>query len=199
MKHAFRILGMALLVGAMSFTTPANRKLVVIDAGHGGHDIGATHGFHSEKEITSKIAKKIKGLNTNGNVDIILLRDNDDFKSLADRVDEINKLNADLVLSLHVNKNQNELASGIEAFVCDENAKHKDSKAHAEELVSILSTEKIKNRGVKTAPFMVLKKSNTAAVTLELGFISNVTDREYLTSNAGQNEIASKISSYLSK
>lgn len=199
MKHAFRILGMALLVGAMSFTTPENRKLVVIDAGHGGHDIGATHGFHSEKEITSKIAKKIKGLNTNGNVDIILLRDNDDFKSLADRVDEINKLNADLVLSLHVNKNQNELASGIEAFVSDDNAKYEDSKAHAEELVSILSTEKIKNRGVKIAPFMVLKKSNTAAVTLELGFISNVTDREYLTSDTGQNEIASKISSYLSK
>lgn len=199
MKHAFRILGMMLLVGIMSFTTPVKRKLIVIDAGHGGHDIGATHGFHSEKEITSKIASKIKGLNTNDQVEIILLRNDDEFKSLTDRVDEINKLNADLVLSLHVNKNPNELASGVEAFVSDDNAKYEDSKAHAEELVSILASEKIKNRGVKTAPFMVLKKSNTAAVTLELGFISNAIDREYLTSDAGQNEIASKISSYLSK
>lgn len=199
MKHAFRILGMALLVGAMSFTTPANKKLIVIDAGHGGHDVGATHGFHSEKEITSKIAKKIKSLNTNDNVEIILLRNDDEFKSLADRVDAINNLNADLVLSLHVNKNPNETASGIEAFVSEENAKYEDSKAHAEELVSILSTEKIKSRGVKMAPFMVLKKSNTAAVALELGFLSNTSDREYLTSDLGQNEIASKISSYLSK
>ena len=46
---------------------------------------------------------------------------------------------------------------------------------------------------------MVLKKSNAAAVTLELGFLSNAADREYLTSDAGQNEIASKISSYVSK
>lgn len=199
MKHAFRILGMALLVGAMSFTTPGNRKLIVIDAGHGGHDIGATHGFHTEKEITANIAKKIKGLNTNQNVEIVLLRDGDDFKSLADRVDEINKLNADLVLSLHVNKNPNETASGIEAFVSEDNAKYEDSKAHAEELISILSTEKMKSRGVKKAPFMVLKKSKTAAVTLELGFLSNTNDREYLTSDLGQNEIASKISSYLNK
>ena len=199
MKNTFRILGMALLAGAMSFTVPADRKLIVIDAGHGGHDVGATHGFHSEKEITAKIAKKIKGLNTNENVEIVLLRNDDEFKSLQDRIDAINNLNADLVLSLHVNRTPNELASGVEAFVSDQNARFEDSKAHAEELVSILSTEKIKSRGVKTAPFMVLKKSNTAAVTLELGFLSNPTDREYLTSESGQNEIASKISSYLSK
>ena len=199
MKNTFWILGMALLAGAMSFTTPSSKKLIVIDAGHGGDDVGATHGFHSEKEITSKIAKKIKGLSTNGNVEIVLLRNEDEFKSLADRVDAINNLNADLVLSLHVNKNPNETTSGIEAFVSDQNAKYEDSKAHAEELVSILSTEKIKSRGVKTAPFMVLKKSNSAAVTLELGFLSNKSDREYLTSDSGQNEIASKISSYLSK
>lgn len=199
MKQTFRILGMALLVGVMSFTTPVNKKLIVIDAGHGGQDIGATHGFHSEKEIVSKIAKKIKGLNTNDEVEIILLRNEDEFKSLADRIETINSLNADLVLSLHVNKNPNESSSGVEAFVSDQNAKYADSKAHAEELVSILTTDKLKNRGVKTASFMVLKKSNTAAVTLELGFLSNQNDRDYLTSNSGQNEIASKISNYLNK
>lgn len=199
MKKVFRILGIAVLAVAMSFTTPVKRKLIVIDAGHGGHDIGATHGFHSEKEIVSKIAKKIKGLNTNENIEIVLLRDNDDFKSLADRVEQINNLNADLVLSLHVNKNPNEMASGVEAFVSDNNAKFEDSKAHAEELISILSSEKLKSRGVRTAQFMVLKKSNTAAVTLELGFLSNRDDRNYLTSEEGQNEIAGKISGYLSK
>ncbi|RRJ92122.1 N-acetylmuramoyl-L-alanine amidase family protein [Flavobacterium macacae] len=199
MKKVFRILGIAVFAVAMSFTTPSEKKLIVIDAGHGGHDIGATHGFHNEKKITSNIAKKIKGLNTGDKVEIVLLRDTDNFKSLTDRVDEINKLNADLVISLHVNKNANESASGVEAYVSEENSKYEVSKAHAEELVSILSTEKIKSRGVKTAPFMVLKKSKTAAVTLELGFLSNSNDREYLISDQGQNEIASKISSYLNK
>ena len=65
MKNTFRILGIALLAFTMSFTTPGSKKLIVIDAGHGGHDIGSTYGFHSEKEIVSKIAKKIAALNRN--------------------------------------------------------------------------------------------------------------------------------------
>ncbi len=199
MKNAFRILGIALLVFTMSFTSPSSKKRIVIDAGHGGHDMGSTFGFHTEKEIVSKISQKIKGLNTNSDVEIVLIRDNDEFKSLADRVEKINSLNADLVLSLHVNSTKNETSSGIEAFVSDENAKYEDSKAHAEELVALLSNEKLQNRGVKTAPFMVLKKTNTAAVTLELGFLSNPSDRNYITSQAGQNEIASKIAAYLTK
>jgi N-acetylmuramoyl-L-alanine amidase len=199
MKNAFRILGIALLVFTMSFTSPSNKKLIVIDAGHGGHDMGSTFGFHTEKEIVSKISQKIKGLNTNSDIEIVLIRDNDEFKSLADRVEKINSLNADLVLSLHVNSTKNETSSGIEAFVSDENAKYEDSKAHAEELVALLSNEKLQSRGVKTAPFMVLKKTNTAAVTLELGFLSNPSDRNYITSQAGQNEIASKIAAYLTK
>lgn len=199
MKNALRILGIALLVFTMSFTSPSSKKLIVIDAGHGGHDMGSTYGFHTEKEIVSKISQKIKGLNTNSEVEIVLIRDNDEFKSLADRVEKINSLNADLVLSLHVNSTKNETSSGVEAFVSEQNAKYEDSKAHAEELVALLSNEKLQNRGVKTAPFMVLKKTNTAAVTLELGFLSNPNDRKYITSDSGQNEIASKISSYLTK
>lgn len=199
MRNTFRVLGIALLVFTMSFTSPDNRKLIVIDAGHGGHDMGSTYGFHTEKEIVSRISQKIKALNTNSEVEIVLLRDNDEFQSLTDRVEKINSLNADLVLSLHVNSNKNGVSSGIEAFVSDENAKFEDSKAHAEELLALLSNDKLKSRGVKTAPFMVLKKANTAAVTLELGFLSNDNDREYITSDAGQKEIAGKIYSYLTK
>lgn len=199
MKNAFRILGIALLVFTMSFTSPSSKKLIVIDAGHGGHDMGSTFGSHTEKEIVSKISQKIKELNTNSEVEIVLIRDTDEFKSLADRVEKINSLNADLVLSLHVNSNKNASSSGIEAFVSDQNAKYEDSKAHAEELVALLSNEKLQSRGVKIAPFMVLKKANTAAVTLELGFLSNPSDRNYITSEAGQDEIASKISGYLTK
>jgi len=199
MKNTFRILGIALLAFTMSFTTPGSKKLIVIDAGHGGHDIGSTYGFHSEKEIVSKIAKKIATLNRNSEIEIVLTRDNDEFSSLQDRIDKINQLQPDLVLSLHVNQSKNETASGIEAFVCDANEKFEDSKAKAEELVALLSTDKLKSRGVKTAPFAVLKKAKTAAITLELGFLSNAEDRGYLTSDSGQKEIAEKIVDYLNR
>jgi len=199
MKYAFRILGIAMLVFTMSFTAFNDKKIIVIDAGHGGHDFGATMDEHTEKAIAESISKKIKALDNNENIEIVLLREADEFKSLQDRVDAINKLNADLVISLHVNRNPNVLASGVEVFVNEDNKNYESSKKHAEELINILSTETLKSRGVKIAPFYILKKSNSPAVTIELGFLSNENDRKYITSDEGQNEIASKIYNYVNK
>lgn len=199
MKNTFRILGIAMLVFTMSFTSFNDKKIIVIDAGHGGHDFGATIDEHTEKAIAESISKKIKALDNNEDIEIVLLRENDEFKSLQDRVDAINKLNADLVISLHVNRNPNISASGIEIFVNEDNKNYESSKKHAEELVNILSTETLKSRGVKIAPFYILKNSNSPAMTIELGFLSNENDRKYITSDEGQNEIASKIYNHVSK
>jgi len=199
MKSTFRILGIAMLVFTMSFASFHDKKIIVIDAGHGGHDFGATIDEHTEKAISASIAKKIKDLDNSENIEIVLLREADEFKSLQDRVDAINKLNADLVISLHVNRTPNVSASGIEAFVNEDNKNYESSKMHAETLLNSLSTETLKSRGVKMAPFFILKKSNSPAVTLELGFLSNENDRKYITSDEGQNEIASKIYNHVSK
>lgn len=199
MKNTFRILGIAMLVFTMSFTSFNDKKIIVIDAGHGGHDFGATIDEYTEKAIAESISKKIKALDNNENIEIVLLREADEFKSLQDRVDAINKLNADLVISLHVNRNTNVLASGVEVFVNEDNKNYETSKKHAEELAKSLSTETLKSRGVKIAPFYILKNSNSPAVTIELGFLSNENDRKYITSDEGQNEIASKIYNHVSK
>jgi len=199
MKNMFKFLGLAVIALVMSFTTFHEKKIIVIDAGHGGKDHGSTFEEHTEKTIADAISKKILALNNSGNVKIVLLRDSDEFKSLEDRVEAINGLNPDLVISLHVNQNPNKTAKGIEAFVSEDNVKYDVSKAYATELLSSLSEERLENRGVKNAPFMILKKSNCPAITLELGFISNEEDRHYITSEDGQNEIASRIYNYVSK
>jgi len=199
MKNTFRILGIAMLVFTMSFTSFNDKKIIVIDAGHGGKDHGAKFENHIEKDIAEAISKKIQALDNSEDIEITLLRDTDEFKTLQERVDAINNLNADLVISLHVNQNSNNSVTGIEAFVSEDNAKFDVSKTHAAELLSSLSTETLKSRGVKLAPFFILKKSNSPAVTLELGFLSNANDRNYITSEYGQNEIASKIFNYVSK
>ena len=80
---------------------------VVIDAGHGGSDFGATSSSGIEKQIVAQITDKIKFLNKNGNVTIHLTRIGDQFLSLNDRSAMINKIKPDLVLSLHVNQNLN--------------------------------------------------------------------------------------------
>lgn len=199
MKNTLRILGAAALIVTLSFTTLENKKRIVIDAGHGGQDIGATHGFYSEKQIVANIAKKIASQNRNTEIEIILTRDNDEFSSLQERMAKINKLQPDLVISLHVNKNTNEQTNGIEAYISDQNEKFEASKTHAEELIATLSGDKLRSRGVKTAPMFLLKNAKSPAVVLELGFLSNAQDRSYLSSDSGQKEIAKKILDYLAQ
>ena len=70
---------------------------------------------------------------------------------------------------------------------------HEKAKEQAEKLLNAISNDKLQSRGVKQANFMILKKSNCPAITLELGYLSNENDRNYITSEEGQNEIAENI------
>ena len=51
----------------------------------------------------------------------------------------------------------------------------------------------LRNRGVKQAPFLVLWQSATPSVLTEIGFISNYSDRKYITSQKGQDQIAGSL------
>jgi N-acetylmuramoyl-L-alanine amidase len=89
----------------LSFT-PINKKYIVIDAGHGGNDMGSVYGKFSEKEITVNIAKEIQKLNENQDqYEVILTRDSDSYPTLQERTAMINKLNPEMVISLHMNSN----------------------------------------------------------------------------------------------
>ena len=85
-----------------------NKKfLVVLDAGHGGHDSGAVGmpRTNKEKDINLAIVLKIgKLLEQNcPDVKVMYTRDNDVFVTLAGRADIANKAKADLFVSIHTN------------------------------------------------------------------------------------------------
>lgn len=193
MKKTLSLLSLCLVVVLVSFTSPNNKKLIVIDAGHGGHDNGTSFAKWNEKDIVEQISKKIFEQNDPSKVEIVLLRDTDNFISLSDRVNKINELNPNLVISLHINANATLNASGIEAYVSEKNNNHLASKEHAEKLVKAIANDNLKSRGVKPANFFILKNSKCPSVVLDLGFISNENDRNYITSEEGQKEIASNI------
>ncbi|WP_338375527.1 N-acetylmuramoyl-L-alanine amidase [uncultured Flavobacterium sp.] len=193
MKKILALLSLCLVVVLLSFTSLNNKKLVVIDAAHGGHDNGAAKNELYEKDIVEQIAKKIFQKNDPSKVEIVLLRDTDNFISLEDRINTINELNPDLVISLHTNYHSENNKSGVEAYVSAKNSQHEASTEQARKLIEAIANEKLQSRGVKQANFMILRKSNCPAITLELGFLSNENDRNYLTSEEGQNEIATNI------
>ena len=80
----------------------ADRPLVVIDAGHGGHDPGASGQGLVEKALVLRLAKSLRDeLLREGGVRVALTRDDDRYLVHAERVDIARRLNADLFISIH--------------------------------------------------------------------------------------------------
>ena len=76
--------------------------LVVIDAGHGGHDPGAVGQGYREKNVVLDLARALRDeLEKQGGVRVALTRDDDRYLVHAERVDVARKLDADLFLSIH--------------------------------------------------------------------------------------------------
>lgn len=174
-----------------------NKKTIVIDAGHGGIDWGATQDDLKEKILISEITNKIKEMHSDADVSIHFTRTKDEFISLKDRVDFIENLKPDLVISLHMNSNKNEATSGFEIFISDKSNLIDKTTILADKLSSKLSETQLTNRGLKTAPFMILKNVNYPAMIVELGFITNENDRKFVSSEKGQTEIAKTILEFI--
>ncbi|TDX82797.1 N-acetylmuramoyl-L-alanine amidase family protein [Epilithonimonas xixisoli] len=192
MKNLLKIASVLSLGILLSFSFLKEKKVVVIDAGHGGTDLGANrHGIY-EKEIVLNIAKKIKALNQNKNIEIILTRDDDSYPSLTDRTGKINELKPDYAISLHVNNSIKETVerSGMEVYSQENEASKK--------LASKFS-EKFQNTVQKTANLHILRESKTPTILLDLGFINNPNERSYLASEKGQTETAEKILSFINE
>ena len=174
-----------------------NKKIIVIDAGHGGHDFGAKINSELESKIVESIAKKISLLNKKGEIEIILLRENDDFISLSNRVDKINKLNPNLLISLHLNFSNDITENGINAYVSKQNNFYDISLESAERLIDKIANNNLSKGKVIDANLFVIKNSKCPSILLEVGYLSNENDRKYITSEKGKNEIANRIFDFI--
>ncbi|MDF2554010.1 MAG: N-acetylmuramoyl-L-alanine amidase [Chryseobacterium sp.] len=172
-------------VAFLSFK-PIDKKIIVIDAGHGGNDMGAIYDGVSEKQIVLDIASKIKQHNQDlDDYEIVLTRDSDAYATLADRTAMINKLNPEMVISLHINRSpaKESAIKGHEIFTQNTEA----SKSLAEKISKKFGECKIEEKNLH-----ILRESKSPAVLVELGFINNTEDRKYLISETGQKEVAKK-------
>ena len=100
-------------------TRPADRPLVVIDAGHGGRDPGAigVSGI-MEKTITLDTAKELRStLETSGRYRVELTRTGDRTVSLAERLAYARKHDADLLIAIHADASRDRRARGASVYV----------------------------------------------------------------------------------
>ena len=90
---------------------------IVIDAGHGGHDPGASAFGISEAELVLDVSLRLEALLLQQpGTEVVLTRRTNDFLPLEERTEIANRESADLFLSVHANASANAAASGVETY-----------------------------------------------------------------------------------
>lgn len=154
--------------------------VVVVDAGHGGSDPGATGNGLREKDINLSVSLKLENELKKLGYNVVMTRRTDVFIELGNRAPVANNINADIFVSIHANSFHDSTARGIETYSFP-------GSTQGAVLANSIHNEMIKdntlftaNRGLKTANFQVLRETNMPAVLLELGFVSNAQDAQIL-------------------
>ncbi len=187
-KFLLPFLGICLTV-LLSFTN--SKKIILIDAGHGGEDKGAMVGDLVEKDLTLRISHIIKKLNQdNKDFEIVLLREGDETLSLEQRAKIIEKVNPYLVLSLHLNFSpKNKDVKGKEIYI----QSNEKSRVFGE----MLGKRFEEGAKVEKKDLKLLKDSKSPALIFEMGYLSNEEDRNLFSNEDGQLQIAKQILEFL--
>jgi N-acetylmuramoyl-L-alanine amidase len=93
-------------------------KTIVLDAGHGGHDSGATGPTGlMEKDLVLDVTRRVaKLVEARLGLKVLLTRDSDNFVTLRDRTSYANRQHADLFVSIHANAHREAAADGVETY-----------------------------------------------------------------------------------
>ena len=114
---------------------PTGRPLVVIDAGHGGHDPGAISPMtgHREKDLALGIAKRVREqLLASGRVRVAMTREDDRFLVLRERSAIARAIKADLFISIHADSAPADGASGATVYTLSETASDREAQLLAQ-------------------------------------------------------------------
>lgn len=95
---------------------PSVIETVVVDAGHGGDDPGASYFGLQEKSLNLDIAQRLREALSDAGFSASLTRDSDRFLALEARPAIANRANADVFLSVHINANRDRQVSGAEVY-----------------------------------------------------------------------------------
>ncbi len=180
----------------------SGEKIVVIDAGHGGSDSGATAKHddvqYIEKTINLAVATKVRNILTDNGIRVEMTREGDTYPTLLERSELANSLGAAMFISIHSNASADyPNASGIEVYYSSTNNDTNyglTSKKLAETILkNLIKNTSAVNRGVKTEQHVVTRTSEMPAVLIELGFITNQTEALNLYSDAYQDLLAGAI------
>ncbi|MEA3188205.1 MAG: N-acetylmuramoyl-L-alanine amidase [Chthoniobacter sp.] len=163
---------------------------VVIDPGHGGHDLGGIpQNIIPEKGATLDVARRLSTALQATGFCTVLTREDDTFVSLPARVAAANAHPEGIFVSIHFNSGLRPGARGIETFYSSASGAALASRIQRH----LLCTTTGDNRGIKRAGFFVLRKSKIRSVLAECGFLTNREDVALAQSASYRQRLAEQI------
>lgn len=146
----------------------------LLDAGHGGNDVGAINGSRKESYDALRLVKRVGDLLKFNGESVYYTRTGDKYLSLEDRTAIENKGTYNYFVSIHRNDDEKKKGVGVETFSLSTTGNGRKLADHVQgELKQLFF-----NRGCKTANFYVLRKTKCPAILIEVGFIHNKDDNE---------------------
>jgi N-acetylmuramoyl-L-alanine amidase len=173
-------------------SSDGSKNIIVIDAGHGGHDCGATCGGKEEKElvlqITQKLSQKLKKVGYR----VYMTRGDDRFLKLGQRTRIADRLSAKVFISIHANaianKRRFEVVEGVETYFLQKTRDAKSQRIAQRENASVLQgTDSLSKNvivdSVLNGPKIV--ESNKLALDVQSNIMKNLRTKYPDVKNGG--------------
>lgn len=176
-------------------------KIITIDPGHGGSDSGAVgpNGY-TEKEGAFAISQKVASILNQSGAKVVMTRDSDvdvygpnasARNELQARVDVGNNANSDIFVSIHCNAFVNPAANGTQTFYYGSSYQGQRLAQNIQE--KMIEANGLRDRGISTCNFYVVKHSYMPAVLIETAFITNYYEEALLSDDEWQTTMAKAI------
>lgn len=178
----------------------AEKDIVVIDAGHGGHDPGKVGVNNAlEKDINLQIAQRVKTHLEKNGLQVIMTREDDvmedtKLEDMKKRVALINEIKPTITVSIHQNSYSDASIKGAQVFYYRDSEVSKGAAEIMQEELRKVDTEN--TRQIKSnSDFYMLKKTEVPTIIVECGFLSHPGEAEQLVSEEYQENMAQAICS----
>lgn len=172
---------------------PKGFRTVIIDAGHGGKDSGATSGTtgQHEKDLALDTAKRVAN-NLNRDFRVVLMRSDDTFVDLDDRVVRANQYGDAVLVSVHYNSSSSGIR-GPETYFW-----RVDSHGLATRIQNAMTATcpvESGNRGLVRRRIRLTRNPEIPCILAEVGYLSNPSESRMITDSAYRQRMADAIAS----
>jgi N-acetylmuramoyl-L-alanine amidase len=161
-------------------------RTVVIDAGHGGDDLGGHYGKVYEKHLALDTAMRLESYLKASGYRTVMTRRSDNFISLGRRAQIGNSYSDSVFVSIHYNYTWKRDVRGLETYYCSSRSKPLADYIHS----GMHNRVRAADRGVKYARYYVIRNARNPAVLVEAGFVSNSRDRAEMKQGSYRDRIA---------